>query len=113
MKIEDFLSDRLAEARASFGSLTQEQRLVFERMFSAQSLLIDEHKKWPVLLESRPVFETSDDNNRLVMRMTQNIEFITREEYRKRFGSETPTAPMLRAMAQVYRDHPDFDESWL
>jgi hypothetical protein len=37
---------------------------------------------------------------------------MTEQEYRNRFGDGPPTAPMLRALAAVYSDHPDYRAEW-
>ena len=51
----------------------------------AKRRIVELHEAWPVPIET---------------------------PYRKRFGSEHPTAPMLAAMAVVYADHQDFREEW-
>lgn len=60
----------------------------------AKRAIIALHDEWPVLIESEPEVLT------------------TRREYVRRFGAEPMTTPMLRAMASVYADHPDYDPTW-
>lgn len=79
----------------------------------AKRRIVELHQSWPVLVESPPVFEATgrdSDVNSMTFRASQQIQWLTQDEYRKRFGSEPPTAPMLAAMAAVYADHPDYRE---
>lgn len=87
-------------------------------LLNNQRAIIEWHKNWPILVETPPKFEPnfSDDYaaniNQYTMHMSQEIAWLTQEEYVKRFGRQPPTAPLLKQMAQAYSDHPDFDESW-
>jgi len=80
----------------------------------AKRRIVELHKSWPVLVETEPVFEQAagDDINSMTMRMSKQIQWQTEQEYRTKFGAEPPTAPILRALASVYADHPDFREEW-
>lgn len=80
----------------------------------AKRWVVELHRDWPVLVTTPPKLETSDgfDPTTMTMRMAQQIEWQTQEEYRAKFGDEPPTAPMVRAMALVYADHPDFRDEW-
>lgn len=81
----------------------------------AKRRIVEFHKAWPVLVETPPAFETIGgdfDINSVTFRASQQMAWFTQEEYRKRFGDEPPTAPMLATMAAVYADHPDYDEAW-
>ena len=81
----------------------------------AKRRVVELHKAWPVLVETPPTFATTSEGlgvNSVTFRASQQIQWLTQEEYRKRFGSEPPTAPMLAAMATVYADHPDYREEW-
>lgn len=79
----------------------------------AKRRIVEFHSKWPVLVEGPPRFDQpGTDLNTLAMRMTREIAWLTQQEYVKRFGTEAPTAPMLRVLAMPYADHPDYDENW-
>jgi len=80
----------------------------------AKRRIIEWHKSWPVLAETRPelVSATDDDPMHVSLRMTQQIAWLTHQEYVERFGEEPPSAPILRMLAQPYREHPDFDPAW-
>jgi len=79
----------------------------------AKRQIVELHKSWPVLVKTPPKFSAdTGDPTSLTMRMSQQVMWATEQEYRERFGSEPPTAPMLRVLAAVYADHPDYDESW-
>jgi hypothetical protein len=80
---------------------------------AAKRAIIKQHEEWPVLVESKPrTEEVSSDLQGMAYRMTREIAWLTEREYVKRFGVEPPTTPMLRALAAVYKDHPDYDEDW-
>ncbi|KAB2809250.1 hypothetical protein F9L07_19610 [Pimelobacter simplex] len=80
----------------------------------AKRRIVELHQSWPVLVEAKPTFEPSDptDLNAMTFRMSKQIAWATEQEYRAKFGVEPPSAPMLRALASVYADHPDFREEW-
>lgn len=74
--------------------------------------IVELHQSWPVLVETPPELTQADNATDMTMRLTRRIAWLTQEEYRKRFGAEPPTAPMLRALALPYADHPDYLEEW-
>lgn len=80
----------------------------------AKQAIIEFHKQWPVLVETSPQIEPDHTGglDSIAFRMSRQIMWATEEEYRKRFGSEPPTTPMMKALASVYKDHPDFDPAW-
>lgn len=79
----------------------------------AKRRIVEMHQSWPVLVEQPPVFEPIDaDPSSLAMRASQQLAWLTDQEYRDRFGTEPPTAPMIAALAAVYADHPDYHEAW-
>lgn len=72
------------------------------------------HEAWPVLVSSPPKFEqTADPIRDMTFRATQQLDWLTNQEYVARFGDEPPTTAILRALALPYAEHPDFDEAWL
>lgn len=80
----------------------------------AKRQIVEWHKSWPVLVETQPQFERADaDSPSLVsFKMTQQIAWLTQQEYRARFGDDPPTAPILLMLALPYAGHPDYDEAW-
>jgi len=80
----------------------------------AKRRIVELHQSWPVLVETPPNLEvvTPDDLSTIAVRASKRLAWLTEQEYRARFGTEPPTAPMLRALASVYADHPDFDPAW-
>jgi hypothetical protein len=84
---------------------------------AAYRRIVELHANWPVLVKRPIEFDPAFGAERslpdqVAMRVSQQIAWLTQEEYRTRFGDEPPTAPMLRALASVYADHPDFDTAW-
>jgi len=78
----------------------------------AKRRIVELHQGWPVLVTTPPTVEQVSDTSAFVVRASQQMAWLTEQEYRSRFGSEPPTAPMLAALALVYADHPDYDEAW-
>lgn len=128
MTLTEFLLARIAEDEAAATDvldrvpagtalLANSVRFYASRVLAeceAKRRIVEFHDSWPVLMETPPVFENVDPDyaQSMVMRATQQIQWLTEQEYRKRFGDEPPTAPMLVALAAVYADHPDYDEAW-
>lgn len=88
------------------------------RRCSAIRRVVELHQSWPVLVETQPTLETVkpfdplDPFDGVTMRMSQQLAWLTQQEYRKAFGSEPPTSPMIRALAAAWADHPDYDQAW-
>lgn len=80
--------------------------------------ILDLHNSWTVALETKPKMELDPgpynplSTDAYVMRMSQQIGFVTEQKYREHFGTEPPTAPMIRAIAKIWRSHPDYQEDW-
>jgi hypothetical protein len=80
---------------------------------AAKRAIIEQHKDWPVLVEKEPEFtEDATDPQNIAYRVTQEMVWLTEREYVKRFGTEAPTTNMIRAIAAVYKDHPDYQQEW-
>lgn len=79
----------------------------------AKRAIIKQHGDWPVLVERPPVMEVDSTNLQSVScRMSQDIAMLTERGYVSRFGVEPPTAPMIRTLASIYSDHPDYQDEW-
>lgn len=80
----------------------------------AHRAIIAWHEQWPVLttkpLEVDPV--ESSDPHRIILQMTQQIEWMTQWQYRARFGEEPPTSPILRRLATAYSGRPGYRDEW-
>ena len=77
---------------------------------AAKRAIVKQHEDWPVLVEREPTI-TSDFQS-MTFRMSHEMAWLTEREYINRFGIEPPTAPMIRTLASVYKDHPDYDPEW-
>ena len=84
------------------------------REVEAKRRIVDLHANWPVLVQGQPKYEMQqmDATGFVSFRATQQTAWLTEREYRERFGVEPPAAPMIRALASVYADHPDYDPEW-
>lgn len=76
--------------------------------------ILEWHKSWPVLVEGPPKYEKvrSFHPDIAAYQISQQMEWITRQEYIRRFGEEPPTAPLLRKIASRFCWHEDFEEEW-
>lgn len=107
MTIEEFLRARWAEIPPYPGVLDLIDQL---------EMILEWHKKWPLMTAEEPEFQTSSDGfdfNTLNMRMTQKINVLTQEAFTERFGEYPPASPLLKQMANQYKEHLDFQEEWL
>lgn len=116
MNISEFLTERYDEIEVDLAShvFSSLSRIHMTKMLVACRAIVEWHKNWPILVETSPEFEMCCDDVLFdyTMAISQRIEWLTQEEYRKKFGSEPPTAPLLKQMAQPYSDHPDFQDEW-
>lgn len=82
---------------------------------TAKRRLIAFHEKWPMRVEmDEPPSITEDPANmaNVIATMSKRMVWLENQAYRNTFGDEPPTSYPLLAIAQVYRDHPDFDPAW-
>lgn len=81
---------------------------------AAKRAILKQHEDWPVLSQTEPTFthDAIGDPLSMTMRASQEIAWLTEREYVRRFGVEAPTAPMIRTLAAVYRDHPGYKKEW-
>lgn len=82
---------------------------------AAKRAIIRQHGSWPVLVsqEREPIMGYGTfESDSVTLRMSREIAWLTEREYVKRFGVEPPTAPMIRTLAAVYSDHPDYQLEW-
>src|SRR5688572_24136319 len=73
---------------------------------AAKRKILDLHESWPVLVEREPVLV--HDVASMTVSLTQDLAWLTTQEYRKRFGIEPPTSPVIHALLQPYASRPDF-----
>lgn len=77
--------------------------------------ILDLHQKWPILTKEEPEPAVIYDDlsaNQYIMAMTSKINWMTQQEYIRKFGTEPPTDPILNSIARIWREHEDFDPSW-
>ncbi len=90
---------------------------------AAHRAIVEWHQNWPGFIEkpSKMVVEDLEPKGEnswgdkvlgMTYRMEREYAWTTQEKYRATFGDEPPTAPTLRMLAAVYRDHPDYDPEW-
>lgn len=76
--------------------------------------IIEWHANWPILAQTQSTFEPVDgtDPGHYTYRASQQIAWLTEQQYRDRFGDDPPSGPILRMLALPYAAHPDHDEEW-
>jgi hypothetical protein len=80
---------------------------------AAKRAVLKQHEDWPVLVERTPTGGIeADDIQSMTFRMVKEIAWLTEREYVKRFGTEPPTTPMVKALAAVYASHEDYRQEW-
>lgn len=110
MTIEEFISKRVEEIRR-----LEPMNRNLEKLAHGIQMVVEWHKNWPLLVQGLPEFSTpekitSDDS--IVYQFSQRIAWMTNQEYIKKFGLEAPAAPLLRQIASMWDNHPDFKEEW-
>ena len=114
-EIETFILNRVHELElASYGMEQSHQEATRKACRSIYATL-NHHKSWPVLVETEPEYDISDLNSNfdtVRMTMVKKMEFLTAQEYIRRFGTEPPTAPIIKSIANQWSDHPSFQEEW-
>lgn len=107
LRVEDFVKERIEEMERSSGDPNVAKLCKFFRQ------VIWRHESWPVLTTTEPTFEDIGSGlDTIHYRLSRQLEWMTEQEYRKKFGTEPPTAPMILDMAQLWEDHPHFNPAW-
>lgn len=107
--IETFIRARLVQDRSLFST----------KVYTLLVDILNWHQNWPVLVTGE--FEVTQpdpdslsyaDLNKFTYQISQKMEWMTNQEYVRRFGESAPTAPLLLMMARMWKDHEDFDPRW-
>ncbi len=80
----------------------------------AKQEILTLHESWAVLLETPPVIEMQAHvpGQPWEAHFTQQIDWVTTQQYRARFGDDPPTSPIIRALLRPYAWRDDFDPAW-
>ena len=116
MTVEEFLSARLSEEEGLQTVFPEgsAERAICANHIATMRHVLEWHKNWPVLVQTEPKFEFNmEDVSGYAFSLSSKIAWATQEEYRRTFGSEPPTSPILNVWVQQYRHHPDFQDEWL
>lgn len=76
--------------------------------------ILDIHSRWPVLVYSTPTLKAEEGvtPDQLIMRVTQKVNWMIEKEYKRKFGEEPPTGPILRIIAGIWEWHQDYNDAW-
>lgn len=120
--IESFIIDRLNEVEECGHAVcmvtgsSQVSREIFNFVMVGRRL-VELAKDWPVMVtEKEPeIFSVNpleSGPNEMRYKISQRIEFMTRQEYVKKFGSGSPHSPALMALAYCWHMHPAYNSAW-
>lgn len=115
---DEFLLARIQEVETTLDQQWGPVPDSVRTMCANQRALIEWHAKWPILLENKPEFSKIDKQGKSTTEVmgifySQTFEWVSHQEYVRRFGKEAPASPVVRTWLESYRDHPDFKEEWL
>lgn len=113
---DEFLFNRIRDLRRKCSALPFGLYEAIDIVLTNQEAIIKMYKEWPVLVSTEPELEQLDGETLdfgFHYRMTQQIQWLTVQEYRKKFGTEPPLGKIIQEMLVAYRDHPYFDPAWI
>lgn len=115
-RVDEFLISRYDDLmRGAVGnlSLSVEDRSLILTLAQQLKVVVEFHKNWPVLVTTKPELEMRpDDSDTWRYQLTQQMNWLTQEEYVKKFGTDPPTAPLLVKLLESWTHHPDYDPMW-
>lgn len=113
--IEEFILERCAAMRAVKAWTPELQWDTITEFIDMIEFIVEWHKNWPVLVQKPMEFgkaEEIEDLNSMAYRVTQEIAWLTTQEYRARFGDEPPTGTLLLRVAAMWKTHPGYQVEW-
>ena len=109
VSLVDFLLECLCDEMSSSPTDKEIAEIQFNRK------IIELTQSWPVLLQGPIELNPKvavESLSTVVYEMTSRYQFVLASEYKKIFGEDAPTSPLLLQMAQIYSDHPNFNPEW-
>lgn len=78
----------------------------------AKLLILEQYENWPVFVEQEEpdLMDINIDN--FTYEIERKMKWLNTRSFIKEFGVAPPAMPMVKAMAAVYSDHPDYNEEW-
>lgn len=107
-----FLRARVSEVERE-GRRLEKINYVVSPFIKAVRDMLDMYEKWPVYVETPPTYDDTVGYDSITIRITHQMEWLTRQEYLSRFGSDPPMAPAVKKMLEYYQTHPNFQKEWL
>lgn len=100
--------------RARLDSGTLYQRPLPKEFVALAEAILEMHETWPVLVQSKPELAHDDDFvfDHITLQMTRQIQWLTTQEYRERFGDEPRSNAVVLKLAAIWSAHPDYREEW-
>lgn len=109
MTLIEFLLEMLDREMANATTQQKQADVRFKRK------VVDLALNWPILLQTEPTLThkvEKDSLSTVVFEMQAHYQFVLVNEYKRLFGEDPPTSPLLIEMAQIYSDHPNFNPEW-
>lgn len=112
MDIVDFIKARLDEEEAGLSVMFHRDPQRVRRQIEAFRGILEAHGSWPVIMTEPMEIETGlQDPDSITLKASQRVVVFAARQYADHTG-QAPTTPMLRAIAYIWRDHPDFEKAW-
>lgn len=120
LTIEEFIEARLQDLEDVIGLYVRGDlpRQWLNELIGAIRDVLDFHKKFPTLAQGPPVFSQATFNpeenpDEIIFRVVQHAEWLTREEFVKKYGDTAPSWYVIKRLAAKWADHPDYREEWM
>lgn len=119
MELAEFLEARVEEAEIEMGRLLAfgfiTSYMTIKPIVEIAKQAIQVYENWPMMVD-RPVENTMFDDfdpHAVSYRITREIEWMARDAFRAKYGSEPPQQPLLlKIVNEFFSDHVDFQEEW-
>lgn len=111
-EIEEFIEDRCHDIER-YAQQFEHDPWEF-RYIEIYRQILKWHQNWPILVETPTEFnEVSTEPDRIIFQMQKKFAWATTNEYIRAYGTDPPTAPILKIIANQWSEHPAFNQSWL
>lgn len=108
-----FLKMRLREVELSSTTVHMDLYQMLQPIIYAQWQVLEMYENWPVHIETPYGYEEFTGYDTITIRLTHKMEWLTRQEYVKKFGTEPPMSGPIKKILNFYRDHPNINKEWL
>lgn len=108
-----FLKMRLHETERLCQTLPSDVYHRLAPIIHMQHQVLHMFENWPVHIDRPPEYEEKLGFDSVTIRVIQQMQWFTRQEYLVKFGKEPPMNAAVHRMLEEYADHPNFNPEWL